>query len=97
MDGGNRGCWGIMRFREDITETVRFYNTVGFNDDGRSFISIPARPDVTRRVDSSFLARLVVEHGLVKVKLWGLPQNSLVDSRARLTDYRSDRRIRYAA
>jgi len=64
MDGGNRGCWGIMRFREDITETAGFYNTVGFNDDGRSIISIPARHDVARRVDSSFLARLVVEHRL---------------------------------
>jgi len=55
---------GIMRFRELTTETARFYNTVGFNDDSRSFIWIPARHDVARRVDSSFLARLVVEHQL---------------------------------
>jgi glucuronate isomerase len=53
-----------MRFREHTTETAGFYNTVGFNDDSRSFISIPARHDVARRVDCSFLARLVVEHRL---------------------------------
>jgi glucuronate isomerase len=53
---------GIMRFREYTTETAGFYNTVGFNDDTRAFISIPARHDVARRVDCSFLARLVTEH-----------------------------------
>ena len=26
------------------TETAGFYNTVGFNDDTRAFLSIPARP-----------------------------------------------------
>ena len=55
---------GIMRFREHTTETAGFYNTVGFNDDTRAFLSIPARHDVARRVDCSFLARLVVEHRL---------------------------------
>jgi len=55
---------GMMRFREQVTETAGFYNTVGFNDDTRAFLSIPARHDVARRVDSSFLARLVVEHRL---------------------------------
>ncbi len=53
-----------MRFREQATETAGFYNTVGFNDDTRAFLSIPARHDVARRVDCSFLARLVVEHRL---------------------------------
>jgi glucuronate isomerase len=53
---------GIMRFREHTTETAGFYNTVGFNDDTRAFLSIPARHDVARRVDCAFLARLVVEH-----------------------------------
>jgi glucuronate isomerase len=52
---------GMMRFREQTTETAGFYNTVGFNDDTRAFLSIPARHDVSRRVDSSFLARLVIE------------------------------------
>jgi glucuronate isomerase len=55
---------GMRRFREYTTETAGFYNTVGFNDDTRAFLSIPARHDVARRVDCSFLARLVVEHRL---------------------------------
>jgi glucuronate isomerase len=37
---------------------------VGFNDDTRAFLSIPARHDVARRVDCAFLARLVAEHRL---------------------------------
>ena len=55
---------GMRRFREQVTETAGFYNTVGFNDDTRAFLSIPARHDVARRVDCSFLARLVAEHRL---------------------------------
>jgi glucuronate isomerase len=55
---------GMMRFREQATETAGFYNTVGFNDDTRAFLSIPARHDVARRTDASFLARLVAEHRL---------------------------------
>lgn len=55
---------GIKRFRELVTETAGFYNTVGFNDDTRAFLSIPARHDVSRRMDASFLARLVAEHRL---------------------------------
>jgi glucuronate isomerase len=52
---------GMRRFRERTTETAGFYNTVGFNDDTRAFLSIPARHDVARRVDCGYLARLVVE------------------------------------
>lgn len=55
---------GLMRFREQTTETAGFYNTVGFNDDTRAFLSIPARHDVARRIDCAFLARLVAEHRL---------------------------------
>jgi len=55
---------GMMRFREQTTETAGFYNTVGFNDDTRAFLSIPARHDVARRIDCAFLARLVAEHRL---------------------------------
>jgi glucuronate isomerase len=55
---------GMMRFREMTTGTAGFYNTVGFNDDTRAFLSIPARHDVARRVDCAFLARLVGEHRL---------------------------------
>ena len=53
---------GMRRFREQVTETAGFYNTVGFNDDTRAFLSIPARHDVARRIDAGFLARLVAEH-----------------------------------
>jgi len=55
---------GMMRFRETATETAGFYNTVGFNDDTRAFLSIPARHDVARRIDCAFLAKLVSEHRL---------------------------------
>ncbi len=55
---------GMMRYREQVTETAGFYNTVGFNDDTRAFLSIPARHDVARRIDCAFLARLVAEHRL---------------------------------
>lgn len=50
---------GMTRFREMVTETAGFYNTVGFNDDTRAFCSIPARHDVARRVDCAFLANLI--------------------------------------
>ncbi|MGP8252489.1 MAG: glucuronate isomerase [Terracidiphilus sp.] len=55
---------GMMRFRQQATETAGFYNTVGFNDDTRAFLSIPSRHDVARRVDCAFLGRLVAEHRL---------------------------------
>lgn len=55
---------GMMRYRELITETAGFYNTVGFNDDTRALPSIPARHDLARRIDCAFLARQVVEHRL---------------------------------
>ena len=54
----------MLRFREQTTETAGFYNTVGFNDDTRAFLSIPARHDVARRIDAVYLARLVAEHRL---------------------------------
>ena len=53
---------GITRFRQQVTETAGFYNTAGFIDDTRAFVSIPARHDVARRVDSNFLAGLVARH-----------------------------------
>ena len=53
---------GMRRFRRQVTETAGFYNTVGFNDDTRAFLSIPARHDVARRIDCGMLAEWVVEH-----------------------------------
>ncbi|WP_033074464.1 glucuronate isomerase [Sphingopyxis sp. MWB1] len=55
---------GMRRFRSQVTETAGFYNSVGFNDDTRAFLSIPARHDVARRIDCGFLAQLVAEHRL---------------------------------
>jgi glucuronate isomerase len=59
---------GMLRFRELTTETAGFYNTVGFNDDTRAFLSIPARHDVARRMDCAFLAKLVTEHRLAEAE-----------------------------
>jgi len=53
---------GMLRFFSQVIETAGFYNTVGFNDDTRAFMSIPARHDVWRRVACRFLAQAVVEH-----------------------------------
>ena len=53
---------GMKRFRKAVTETAGIYNTAGFNDDTRAFLSIPARHDLCRRVDSNFLAEQVVRH-----------------------------------
>jgi glucuronate isomerase len=55
---------GMRRFRELTTETAGFANTVGFNDDTRAYLSIPARHDMARRVDCGVLANLVAEHRL---------------------------------
>jgi glucuronate isomerase len=54
----------MRRFRKMTTETAGFYNTVGFNDDTRAFLSIPARHDVARRIDCAFLSELVGDHRL---------------------------------
>lgn len=51
----------VLRFRSAVTETAGFYRGSGFIDDTRAFLSIPARHDMARRLDSAFLARLVGE------------------------------------
>jgi len=53
---------GMTRFRQSVTETAGIYNTAGFNDDTRAFCSIPARHDLSRRVDANYLAGLVARH-----------------------------------
>ncbi|MCU0635057.1 MAG: glucuronate isomerase [Gemmatimonadaceae bacterium] len=53
---------GMLRFRERTSETATIWNTAGFNDDTRAFCSIPARHDLARRVDATWLARQVVRH-----------------------------------
>jgi glucuronate isomerase len=54
----------MLRYRRSTTETAGFYNTAGFNDDTRAFFSIPARHDLARRIDCSYLAELVATHRL---------------------------------
>jgi glucuronate isomerase len=51
----------VQRFRAATTETAGFYRSSGFIDDTRAFMSIPARHDMARRLDSAFIARLVRE------------------------------------
>jgi glucuronate isomerase len=54
----------IRRFRAAITESAGFAKTSGFIDDTRAFCSIPARHDMSRRLDAGFVAQLVDEHRL---------------------------------
>ena len=63
---------GMRRFRERVTETAGFYNTVGFNDDTRAFLSIPARHDMARRQDAAYLATLVADHRLERDEAFDL-------------------------
>jgi glucuronate isomerase len=51
----------VLRFRSAVTETAGFTRGSGFIDDTRAFLSIPARHDMSRRLDAAFLARLVAE------------------------------------
>jgi glucuronate isomerase len=53
---------GMLRYRRRTTGTAGIYNTAGFNDDTRAFCSIPARHDLSRRVDANYLAKLVARH-----------------------------------
>jgi glucuronate isomerase len=54
----------VRRYRGAVTETAGFYRTSGFIDDTRAFLSIPARHDMSRRLDAAYLAELVVQHRL---------------------------------
>ncbi len=56
----------IRRFRRATTEAAGFTRTSGFIDDTRAFCSIPARHDMSRRLDAGHLAELVVEHRLAE-------------------------------
>lgn len=54
----------IRRYREAVTDSAGFTKTSGFIDDTRAFCSIPARHDMSRRVDAGYLAGLVATHQL---------------------------------
>lgn len=53
---------GMRRYFDAIVETAGIYNTAGFNDDTRAFLSIPARHDLWRRAAANWLAGLVTRH-----------------------------------
>ena len=54
----------IRRYRRAVTETAGFSRTSGFIDDTRAFCSIPARHDMSRRLDAGWVAELVAQHVL---------------------------------
>ena len=54
----------IRRYQESVTEIAGFSRLSGFIDDTRAFCSIPARHDMSRRLDAGFLAGLVAAHRL---------------------------------
>jgi len=74
----------ILRYRGAITDSAGFTKTSGFIDDTRAFCSIPARHDMSRRVDASFLASLVVTHQLAEEDAFTLARR-LVDDIPRAT------------
>ena len=57
---------GMLRFRRRVTETAGFANLVGFCDDARGLLSIPARHDMARRLDCRFLAEWVLDRRLIE-------------------------------
>lgn len=52
----------LARFWDSIVDGVGFTRTSGFVDDTRALCSIPARHDLSRRIEAAVLARLVCEH-----------------------------------
>ncbi len=50
---------GMRRYFDQVIETAGIYNTAGFNDDTRAFLSIPARHDLWRRAAANWLGGLV--------------------------------------
>ena len=54
----------IRSFQHSVTEIAGLTRLSGFIDDTRAFCSIPARHDMSRRLDAGFLAGLVAEHRL---------------------------------
>lgn len=56
----------IRSFQRDVTGIAGFGKLSGFIDDTRAFCSIPARHDMSRRLDAGYLAGLVAEHRLAE-------------------------------
>ena len=62
----------IGRFKAAVSETAGFSRLSGMIDDTRAFLSIPARHDMSRRLDAGHLARLVAEHRLDEDEAMGV-------------------------
>lgn len=69
----------IRRFHRAVTETTGFSRLSGFIDDTRAFLSIPARHDMSRRLDASYLAHLVSEHRLDEESALDVARHLIVD------------------
>lgn len=84
---------GMRRHRRLVTGTAGFHNTVGFNDDARSLLTIPARHDMARRIDAGFLAEMLLEGTLHDDEVIGLAEELAVGlaRRAFRLDASSDR------
>ncbi len=74
----------ILRYRRAVTDSAGFAKTSGFIDGTRAFCSIPARHDMSRRVDASYLAGLVAEHRLDEEDAFAVARR-LVDDIPRAT------------
>ncbi len=65
----------IARFRAAATDSAGFSKTSGFIDDTRAYCSIPARHDMSRRVDAGFLANLVATHQLAEDEAYDIARD----------------------
>jgi glucuronate isomerase len=69
----------ILRYRQAVTDSAGFTKTSGFIDDTRAFCSIPARHDMSRRVDAAYLSSLVATHQLSEEDAFTLAQRLVSD------------------
>ncbi|MBE7955027.1 glucuronate isomerase [Microbacterium oxydans] len=69
----------ISRYRRSVTDSAGFTKTSGFVDDTRAFCSIPARHDMSRRLDAGYLAALVSEHRLTEEQAFALAHRFVDD------------------
>jgi glucuronate isomerase len=74
----------MRRFRAAVTETAGFSRTSGFVDDTRAYCSIPARHDMSRRIDAGVLARVVAEHQLDEDEALEIARQLVVDQPRRV-------------
>jgi glucuronate isomerase len=70
---------GIGRYRAAVTDSAGFTKTSGFIDDTRAYCSIPARHDMSRRLDAGYLASLVTTHQLSEDDALGVARRLVSD------------------